>query len=163
MKSWLFFLPKPNLPVNFKGFSIRHWHFVNCCHIHVKKIVSLMFVSFFNLLIFLGVLFRFCCVSFRFVSACFVSFLFRFLLYNYPALDTISIKIACSQWSENIGNSTYIYMIGTIQVHVHYNEEAASSSAAWKGGLCRCIVSCNPINHVTKKILGRPTSKKNTV
>jgi len=43
-------------------------------------------------------------------------------------------------------------MIGTIQVHVHYNEEAASSSAAWKGGLCRCIVSCNPINHVTENI-----------
>jgi hypothetical protein len=43
-------------------------------------------------------------------------------------------------------------MIGTIQVRVHYNEEAASSSAAWKGGLCRCIVSCNPINHVTEKM-----------
>ena len=22
---------EPNLPVNFKGFSIRHWHFVDCC------------------------------------------------------------------------------------------------------------------------------------
>ena len=70
---------------------------------HVKKIVLLIFVSFFYLLMIFLASFRFCCVSFRFVSALscfvsivsrfvsfrfclltFVSFLFRFLFYNHP-------------------------------------------------------------------------------
>ena len=46
---------------------------------HVKKIASLLFVSFFNLLMICLVSFRFCCVSFRFVSFrfCFVFILFH--------------------------------------------------------------------------------------
>ena len=53
-----------------------------------KKIVSLMFVSFFYLLIiFISfVSFLLCLVSFLFVSACFVSF--RFLFHNPPLFST---------------------------------------------------------------------------
>ena len=68
-----------------------------------KNNISLMFVSFFYLLMIFLVSFRFCCVSFRFVSFLlylhsfpflfclfrFVSFLFRFLFYNHPFTKAI--------------------------------------------------------------------------
>jgi hypothetical protein len=83
MKSWLFFSSIAKSSHKFKRFFNPPLAFCGLLF-HVKKIASLMFVSFFYLLMIFLVRFRF--VSFRF---CFILFRFscvsfRFLFYDHP-------------------------------------------------------------------------------